>query len=773
MSKERNNIICLASCLAPFPRLCFVVGALAILAGCERLEAPVEDAQPPEAPPMVGSASSAESAEGESPREPAGGLDPGANREEGERDLRSEEPGVTGPEDTSTGDPDGEAQEPEPQVDPPQEDPEVNEEIACISFEDQVAQLVEAQCTSCHNAALPLGGLDLSADLAYQTLVGGISAPTGVPFIVPGSPEESYLMAKLGPNPPAGSTMPPAPNSLSNEEIASIGAWIEGGALKGCPPEPQQPSGDGETFDLSLAVSVSSETNGNLRVGLFSSYPSSAPPAFSEAVYGAVFPLELSLNGVSEGSYIVEFVLDRLPYNALVIGPEDIVEKAALTVPGVSSLEIELKVPAGQGAPGGADGCKTCAPGLVCGADPAYPNYCAGEAGTCGEIDADGVCLSDTLVAYCVGSGADAHLLSLDCTTNAKATLCGEAAPGTFDCVVPEDNDTTPSDLEPVDSGDVCGACAPGLGCGQNPDFPGNQCSGESGGCEGLDYAGTCLSGGVLLYCSDDSGSGTPLSVDCTMNEAITACGETSPGLFDCIEPSEVVAPDAPQTQEDFAFDLFKQVHPIMEASCSGWLCHQYSGFAQPDLDAAYNAVLEKDFADNILDAIVEGRMPAGNIGLPLCTGDPSVDTDPKCLTQEQIDLVTDWVAAEKGELLPPGVEPPTEEDTSGAEESSDGQALVNFNQIHPILNAGCSGFFCHSGGFANDNIDTAFKAIEDKGLCAPILDAVQSGAMPPGKGCTGDPLQDANIEGCLNAEEHALLSTWVLGNEEACAGPE
>ena len=524
---------------------------------------------------------------------------------------------------------------------------------------------------------------------------------------------------------------------------------------------------DGPTHPVSFEVQSASTQNGNLRVALFESYPSSGPPTLVETVYGVVFPTQVSFPQVPEGACVAEVVLDVLPYDAASVGPEDMIEKAAFTVSGPASLSVTLSgsTAGGSAEPENANTCGTCPLGLVCGADPNYPSHCAGAPGSCGEVGPGGLCVSATQVAYCVGEGEDARLIALDCTTNAKTTLCGEPAPGSFACVMPPEDTTGAPEPDALDGG--CGQCAPGLTCAQDPAFPLDQCSGAPGSCGGLDFAGACLSGEILLYCSNDSGSGSPLSIDCTLNEELTSCGEISPGVFDCVAPGDV-PPTEPQPEieeEDvnLAFELFAQVHPILEASCSGWLCHQYSGFAQPDLDKAYGVVQDKAFADNILDAIVEGRMPAGNFGLPLCTGDPSVDTDPKCLTQAEIDLVSAWVDAELGLNAAP----------SGGGGSDDEAAIaVSFNVVHPVLEAGCSGFFCHSGGFANQDINVAFSAVVDKNLCEPILNAVQSGAMPPGKGCTGDPTLDAGNPDCLNAEEQAILVDWVLGSDEPCAGP-
>ena len=667
---------------------------------------------------------------------------------------------------------------------PTEETVDPGEQVPCVSFDDDILPIIKAECAGCHSTVLSMGSLDLGSPATYLNLVEGISVVTNKPFVVPGSPEESYLMDKLSSTPTAGVKMPPEPDSLTTEEIALFSDWIAGGASLTCAPEaPEAPEPEGPVFDLDVSLTCEEAASGNLRVSLFEAYPSSSPPLMEETVDGVVFPVTVTVEGVPEGTYTVEAVLDRMPFDAQNVGPEDSVEIASINVPAVLSVELALGAPADDVAPGTpdegetSDVCQECAPGLTCGADPAFPNYCAGDDGSCGEIDAAGVCLSDTLVAYCVGEGASAHLLSLDCTTNPKATACGEAAPGTFDCIVPSST-TVP---EPTEEPGECGTCASGLECGQTDAFPAPQCSGDAGTCEGLDYAGTCVSGGILLYCSDDTGGGTPLSFDCSLNTELTTCGETTPGVYDCVAPG-TVSPPAPEEEEPVtAFELFTQVHPIMEASCSGWLCHQYSGFAQPDLEAAYDVVQEKDFADNILDAIVEGRMPAGNFGLPLCTGDPSVDTDPKCLTQEQLDLVTAWVNLETGQVEPTPTDvpdgdadvPDSDIDVPEGDDTSDAQAVVTFTDVHPILKAGCSGFFCHSGGFAGDDIQAAFEAVESKSLCEPILEAVQDGSMPPGKGCTGDPTQDANISGCLGPEEHSLLIEWVLGSDTPCPAPE
>jgi hypothetical protein len=350
--------------------------------------------------------------------------------------------------------------------------------------------------------------------------------------------------------------------------------------------------------------------------------------------------------------------------------------------------------------------------------------------------------------------------------------VCGETDAGQFGCIDPTalpaepvepvepaepeepEEPAEPEEPEEVIEDGPCGECAPDTTCGTDPEFPENFCSGETGTCGGLDYAGTCM-GSVLYYCSTDLPNGTPISLDCSTNTINTVCKESSPGYFDCMEPTleDLEVPEGTVT--------FLDVHPVLVASCSGWVCHQYNGFAQGDVDAAYDVVLEKNLAEDILDAILSGAMPAGNFGLPLCSGDPAVDTDEKCLTQEELDLIEGWVAYENGEIGGVPAAPPTIPD------------VVTFTQIYPVLQKGCNGFVCHDGGFAGPDINQAYDAVVTQGLCEPILEQVQSGAMPVGKGCTGDPAVDETIPGCLDITEHTLLLEWVTGSDQPCPGPE
>ena len=93
----------------------------------------------------------------------------------------------------------------------------------------------------------------------------------------------------------------------------------------------------------------------------------------------------------------------------------------------------------------------------------------------------------------------------------------------------------------------------------------------------------------------------------------------------------------------------------------------------------------------------------------------------------------------------------------------------VSFAEVHPILNDKCSGGVCHGGGLGNPDIDKAYETIIEKNLCKNIWFQIQYGKMPIGKGCTGDPVEDSKIDGCLNEEEYQLVKDWANG-EIPCA---
>jgi len=91
-----------------------------------------------------------------------------------------------------------------------------------------------AACTQCHNAVGRLfNGLDLSPQVAYANLVGVASrGKVGAVRVIPGDPENSYLIHKLEGRPGiTGVRMPQnGPPYLTDGQILVIKRWIELGA---------------------------------------------------------------------------------------------------------------------------------------------------------------------------------------------------------------------------------------------------------------------------------------------------------------------------------------------------------------------------------------------------------------------------------------------------------------------------------------------------------------------------------------------------------------
>jgi hypothetical protein len=93
-----------------------------------------------------------------------------------------------------------------------------------------------AACTQCHSDAggrNPSGGMNLRHDLAYATLVGvAVREKPGAVRVIPGEPENSYMIQKLEGSPGiAGERMPRTGGPyLTAGHVEIIKRWIELGA---------------------------------------------------------------------------------------------------------------------------------------------------------------------------------------------------------------------------------------------------------------------------------------------------------------------------------------------------------------------------------------------------------------------------------------------------------------------------------------------------------------------------------------------------------------
>lgn len=111
----------------------------------------------------------------------------------------------------------------------------VTENILFVSFSRDIQPIFDQRCALCHtgNATKDSAGLELSANYSYSSMVNVYSVQSPLRMVAPGSPENSYLVAKLTDNHLAvggsGVRMPPGP-PLPQLEIDTIRQWILEGA---------------------------------------------------------------------------------------------------------------------------------------------------------------------------------------------------------------------------------------------------------------------------------------------------------------------------------------------------------------------------------------------------------------------------------------------------------------------------------------------------------------------------------------------------------------
>lgn len=117
-----------------------------------------------------------------------------------------------------------------------------------------------------------------------------------------------------------------------------------------------------------------------------------------------------------------------------------------------------------------------------------------------------------------------------------------------------------------------------------------------------------------------------------------------------------------------------------------------------------------------------------------------------------------------------------------GAPDSSSGGSAVTFDAVSPIYNELCGP--CHvTASFGGHNIGSSvpMTGFDDSQLdatsptCAGLskgactLVRIQSGSMPMGLGCTGDPAVDVDNAACLTQAQQDLIQAWL---DEGQLGP-
>lgn len=97
-----------------------------------------------------------------------------------------------------------------------------------VSFTNDVQPILDQHCISCHNSGFANNNSDLSS---YSAIFSGTGAIYGNKLVVPNFPDSSGLVDKIEPNPDSGGRMPTGGPFLSGDEIQTIRAWINEGAL--------------------------------------------------------------------------------------------------------------------------------------------------------------------------------------------------------------------------------------------------------------------------------------------------------------------------------------------------------------------------------------------------------------------------------------------------------------------------------------------------------------------------------------------------------------
>ena len=101
------------------------------------------------------------------------------------------------------------------------------------SFATIESTIIVPRCTGCHGGASPSAGMSLEASAAYSNLVNVTSGEkSGAVRVIPGDPNNSYLVQKLRGDPGiVGLRMPRnGPPYLTDDQINLVIQWIVEGA---------------------------------------------------------------------------------------------------------------------------------------------------------------------------------------------------------------------------------------------------------------------------------------------------------------------------------------------------------------------------------------------------------------------------------------------------------------------------------------------------------------------------------------------------------------
>ncbi|HEX5471424.1 MAG TPA: DUF1549 domain-containing protein, partial [Lacipirellulaceae bacterium] len=105
-----------------------------------------------------------------------------------------------------------------------------------VSYHTQILPILQAHCQGCHQPAKASGKLDMTS---FKNLL--TAGESGSPAIVPGKPDDSYLLDQITPDKNGEAEMPKGKPALAAIEIALLRQWIEQGAKNDTPPDTSPP----------------------------------------------------------------------------------------------------------------------------------------------------------------------------------------------------------------------------------------------------------------------------------------------------------------------------------------------------------------------------------------------------------------------------------------------------------------------------------------------------------------------------------------------------
>src|SRR3982750_169008 len=91
-----------------------------------------------------------------------------------------------------------------------------------VRYHTAILPILQAQCQGCHQPAKASGKLDLTV---FKNMLA--EGESGSAAIVPGKPDDSYLLEQITPDDKGVAAMPLEKPPLTKGEIALIRQWIE------------------------------------------------------------------------------------------------------------------------------------------------------------------------------------------------------------------------------------------------------------------------------------------------------------------------------------------------------------------------------------------------------------------------------------------------------------------------------------------------------------------------------------------------------------------